>query len=94
MSAFAHVPLASYRRYPESEMAARAAEFYADIKRRRTVREFAEKEIAPHIREWDRSGAHAEGSENRPHIRHVLADAAVLFWGSLISTAKGVGVFE
>lgn len=39
---------------------------------RQTVRDFAEKEIAPFIREWDRSGAHAEGSEARPHIRSVL----------------------
>ncbi len=40
---------------------------------RRTVREFAEKEVAPFIREWDRSGAeHGEGPETRPHIRPVL----------------------
>lgn len=28
---------------------------------RQTVRNFAEREVAPHIREWDRSGAKAEG---------------------------------
>jgi glutaryl-CoA dehydrogenase (non-decarboxylating) len=40
---------------------------------RRTVRDFAEKEVAPHIRAWDRSGAeHGEGPENRPHIRPIL----------------------
>jgi glutaryl-CoA dehydrogenase (non-decarboxylating) len=39
---------------------------------RKTVRDFAEKEIAPHIREWDRSGAGAEGPETREHIRPVL----------------------
>jgi alkylation response protein AidB-like acyl-CoA dehydrogenase len=39
---------------------------------RKTVREFAEKEVAPHIREWDRSGAEAEGPEARPHVRRVL----------------------
>jgi glutaryl-CoA dehydrogenase (non-decarboxylating) len=40
---------------------------------RRTVREFAEKEVAPHIREWDRSGAQAgEGPETRTHIRPIL----------------------
>ncbi len=40
---------------------------------RRTVREFAEKEVAPFIREWDRSGAeHGEGPETREHIRPVL----------------------
>ncbi len=39
---------------------------------RRTVREFAEREVAPNIREWDRSGAIAEGPETRTHIRPVL----------------------
>jgi alkylation response protein AidB-like acyl-CoA dehydrogenase len=40
---------------------------------RRTVREFAEKEVAPHIRAWDRSGAEAgEGPEQREHIRPIL----------------------
>jgi glutaryl-CoA dehydrogenase (non-decarboxylating) len=40
---------------------------------RQTVRDFAEKEVAPYIREWDRSGAeHDSGPENRPHIRRVL----------------------
>ena len=40
---------------------------------RKTVRDFAEKEVAPFIREWDRSGAEAEGPETRPHVRRILA---------------------
>jgi alkylation response protein AidB-like acyl-CoA dehydrogenase len=40
---------------------------------RKTVRDFAEKEVAPHIREWDRGGAAAsEGPETRTHIRPIL----------------------
>ncbi|NTV99864.1 MAG: butyryl-CoA dehydrogenase [Oscillochloris sp.] len=40
---------------------------------RRTVRDFAEREVAPYIRTWDRSGAeHSEGPETRPHIRPIL----------------------
>src|SRR5689334_23935165 len=39
---------------------------------RKTVRDFAEKEVAPHIRAWDRSGAQAEGPETRAHIRPIL----------------------
>ncbi|MEI7645375.1 MAG: acyl-CoA dehydrogenase family protein [Chloroflexales bacterium] len=40
---------------------------------RRAVRDFAEKEVAPHIRAWDRSGAaHSEGPETREHIRPIL----------------------
>jgi len=41
---------------------------------RKTVRDFAEKEVAPHIREWDRSGAQADtGPETRTHLRPLLA---------------------
>src|SRR6266540_5227633 len=40
---------------------------------RKTVRHFADKEVAPHIRYWDRSGAEAgEGPETRAHIRPIL----------------------
>jgi alkylation response protein AidB-like acyl-CoA dehydrogenase len=40
---------------------------------RTTVRAFAEQEVAPHIREWDRSGgALVSGPETRPHIRPIL----------------------
>jgi glutaryl-CoA dehydrogenase (non-decarboxylating) len=40
---------------------------------RRTVRDFAEREVAPHIRDWDRSGAeHGEGPETRTHITPIL----------------------
>jgi len=40
---------------------------------RRTVRDFAEKEVAPNIRAWDRSGAeHGDGPEGRGHIRPIL----------------------
>src|SRR5215210_9363684 len=45
---------------------------------RKTVRNFAEKEVAPFIREWDRSGAHEKGAEERPHVRRVLARMADL----------------
>jgi alkylation response protein AidB-like acyl-CoA dehydrogenase len=40
---------------------------------RRAVRDFAEKEVAPHIRDWDRSGAElGEGPETRTYIRPLL----------------------
>ncbi len=35
------VPLGEYREYPVGEMRARAAEFYGEMKRRRTVRQFS-----------------------------------------------------
>ncbi len=40
---------------------------------RATVRAFAEQEVAPFIRAWDRSGAEAgEGPETRTHLRPIL----------------------
>lgn len=39
---------------------------------RKTVRDFAEKEVAPLIRTWDRAGAVAEGPEERSYIRPLL----------------------
>lgn len=45
---------------------------------RKTVRAFAEREVAPFIHDWDRSGAQAEGPEARPHIRRVLSSMAEL----------------
>jgi glutaryl-CoA dehydrogenase (non-decarboxylating) len=45
---------------------------------RKTVRNFAEKEIAPSIHDWDRSGAGEAGAEERPHVRRVLARMAEL----------------
>jgi iodotyrosine deiodinase len=39
------VPLRDYQEYPEAEMAQRAADFYADIRRRRTVRDFSDRPV-------------------------------------------------
>jgi nitroreductase len=39
------VPLPDYREYPVDEMKRRAAAFYADIRRRRTVREFSPRPV-------------------------------------------------
>jgi len=45
MSDYRTVPLDSYREYPLDEMRERVQEFYADIDRRRTVREFSNKPV-------------------------------------------------
>jgi len=39
------IPLDQYAEYPPAEMARRAAEFYADMKRRRTVRDFSDRPV-------------------------------------------------
>lgn len=39
------IPLPDYRKYPPEEMKKRATEFYEDIKRRRTIRDFSDRPI-------------------------------------------------
>jgi len=39
------IPLAGYREYSETEMKRRAADFYAEVRRRRTVREFSPRPL-------------------------------------------------
>lgn len=43
------VPLNQYREYPVEEMKRRSAEFYADIRRRRSVREFSDRPVPREI---------------------------------------------
>lgn len=43
------IPLRQYRKYPAAEMKKRAREFYLDIKRRRTVREFSDRPVPREI---------------------------------------------
>ena len=56
----------------------------------------AEKEVAPHIREWDRSGAQADtGPETRTHIQPLLArmgEATVSLPGGCAIGLRPVGM--
>jgi len=45
MSKYPFVPLQTYKEYPIEEMRDRLAEFYADVDRRRTVREFSDRPV-------------------------------------------------
>lgn len=40
-----HIPLDQYREYPLHEMQQRALDFYNDVKRRRTVRDFSDRPV-------------------------------------------------
>jgi iodotyrosine deiodinase len=46
MTAPTFVPLLQYREYPEEEMARRAADFHAEMSRRRTVRDFSGRPVS------------------------------------------------
>ena len=43
------IPLSGYREYPEEEMVLRSAAFAADLRRRRTVRHFADRRVPPQV---------------------------------------------
>ena len=45
MSEYKTIPLEQYREYPLDEMRARLREFYEDVARRRTVRQFSDKPV-------------------------------------------------
>ncbi len=49
MATFRQIPYDGYVEYPVQEMKKRAAEFYADVKRRRTIRDFSDRPVAREI---------------------------------------------
>jgi len=82
-------PLPSYREYPPDEMARRAAAFYADMSRRRTVRDFSSREVPQRVIEdclraagTAPSGANMQpwhfvvvsGAELKSRIRHAAEE--------------------
>jgi len=67
------VPLADYREYPVGEMRARAAAFYADLKRRRTVRQFSSRAVPREIiQDCLRSAGTAPSGANMQPWRFVV----------------------
>jgi nitroreductase len=59
------IPYEGYREYPVAEMKRRAAEFYADLRRRRTVREFSDRPVPREvIEDCLRAGSTAPNGAN------------------------------
>jgi len=73
------VPLTTYREYPEAEMRLRAAEFYREIGRRRTVRMFAERPVTRDIIETclRTAGTAPSGANLQPWHFVVVTDPEV-----------------
>ena len=73
------VPLSQYQAYPEVEMMARAANFYADMKRRRTVRDFSDRLVLPEIIEncLRAAGTAPNGANLQPWHFVVISDPAI-----------------
>ena len=73
------VPLEAYAEYPIEEMKSRAADFYSDIRRRRTVREFSDRPVPREIIEdCLRAAATApSGANMQPWHFVVVSDAHI-----------------
>jgi iodotyrosine deiodinase len=73
------IPLPAYQEYPVEEMKCRAAEFYADIRHRRTVREFSDRPVPPEvIKDCLRSaGTAPNGANLQPWHFVVVSDPAI-----------------
>lgn len=77
MNAFVALP--DYQAYPVEEMQRRAREFYADIRRRRTVREFADRPVPRDIIEncIRAAGTAPSGANMQPWHFVVVSDPAI-----------------
>jgi iodotyrosine deiodinase len=73
------IPLQGYQRYAEQEMRLRAAEFYAEVKRRRTVRQFADQIVPRQIVEdcLRAAGTAPSGANMQPWHFVVVNDPVV-----------------
>jgi len=73
------IPLLNYKEYPPEEMLKRSKEFYEDMKRRRTVREFSDKPVSIDvIKSCLRSaGTAPSGANYQPWHFVVVTDAKI-----------------
>ena len=73
------IPLTTYYEYPVNEMRQRAADFYADMQRRRTVREISDRPVPRDIIEncLRAAGTAPSGANLQPWHFVVVSDPAV-----------------
>lgn len=73
------IPLKDFQRYPGAEMEARAANFYAEIKRRRTVRDFSAEPVPQAVIEdcLRAAGTAPNGANMQPWHFAVVSNPAV-----------------
>ena len=71
--------LPAFRAYPETEMAARAEAFYAEMKRRRTVRDYDERPVPRAVLEAAirAAGTAPSGANQQPWHFAVVTDPAI-----------------
>ncbi len=78
MSSYPTIPLPNYIEYPVDEMRQRAADFYGDVDRRRTVREFSDRPVPRDIIETALKAANTapSGANLQPWHFAVVTGAA------------------
>ena len=79
VNAAQHEPLPAFHEYPPDEMNARAADFYAQIRRRRTVRDFDSRPVPRAVIEQAllAAGTAPSGANQQPWHFAVITDPAV-----------------
>ncbi len=79
MSKPTFAPLSQYREYPVEEMQKRATDFYTDIRRRRTVRDFSNRSVPREIIEncLRAAGTAPSGANQQPWHFVVVGDPAI-----------------
>jgi len=73
------VPLQSYQGYPEDEMGKRAADFYREMDRRRTIRQFSDRPVPRGVIEdcIRTAGTAPSGAHMQPWKFVVVSDSAI-----------------
>jgi nitroreductase len=79
MDEIRRIPLPDYREYPEETMRRRSAEFYADLSRRRSVREFSSRPVPRDVIEncIRAAGTAPSGANQQPWHFVAISDPAV-----------------
>jgi len=79
MSDYNPVPLTGYTEYPIEEMQQRALDFYNEIKRRRTVRDFSDRDVPRDVIEYClcAAGTAPNGANLQPWHFVVIRDPAI-----------------
>ena len=73
------IPLSAYQRYSIEEMKRRASEFYSDIRRRRSVREFSDRPVQREVIEdcLRAAGTAPNGANMQPWHFAVVSDGGI-----------------
>ena len=79
MSKYPFVPLKDYREYPVEDMRERAHEFYLDLRRRRTIRQFSDRPVPRQVIEdcLKAAGTAPSGANMQPWHFVVVSDPEI-----------------